>query len=312
MKDETATDELLTRYALGRLSEVELERVEERIFSDRDFFERLLVVEDELIDAYASGRVRGDDRQRFQRYLLQNKADRERVAFARQLAEVVSRESVATRIKARPSWLSSWGESLRSRWTPVLLAATVLLALGGSWLVFETVRLNRQLELLEAERIAAQKKTQELEQQIAGEREQNRKLSEDLDRERALRVEQPRDDHQPSSRSFVSLILSLGGVRDRGEAPTLTIPPDVDDVRIQARFKTGSYPIYRAELQTVEGRSLWRGSGLKARAAADGRAVSVSVPASVFREDDYILILKGVRAGEEESVGEYFFRVVKK
>jgi hypothetical protein len=33
----------------------------------------------------------------------------------------------------------------------------------------------------------------------------------------------------------------------------------------------------------------------------------------VFGEDDYILILNGVTsAGEEESVGEYYFRVERK
>jgi hypothetical protein len=313
LRDETATDELLTRYALGRLSGPDLDQVEERIFVDRDFFERLLVVEDELIDAYAAGKLSGDDRQRFQQYLLQNKADRERVTFARQLAEVATREAAAARGTARRSRLSAWTDSFRGRVNLVLAAATVLLALAGSWLVVQTSRLGDRLQRLEAERAAARERAGELEQQIAAEREQNRMLSEELDRERALRGEgQPPEETQPSSRSFVSMILSLGAIRGGGQTPTLTIPRDVADVRIQARFKTGSYPTYRAELQTVEGRPLWSRAGLKARTVADGRAVSVSVPATMFREDDYILMLKGVTSGEEESVAEYFFRVVKK
>lgn len=314
MTDKSVKDELLIRYALGRLSATELERVEQRLFSDRDFFQQLLVVEDELIDAYAGGRLGKDDRRRFQRYLLQNKDDRERVEFARQLAEVISKQTVAARVEVRQSQLAAWTSSLRNRLSLVLIAVMILLVLGGSWLVFQTFRLNKQLNQLEADRIAAYERARELDQRVADEREQNRQLSEKLERERAVRTEdQGRPQPQSSSPSFVSLILNPGAVRDRGAATILTLPLDAKRVRIQARFKTGAYDTYRAELQTVEGRSLWRRSGLKSRPAVDGRAVSVSMPASLFREDDYILVLSGAtRAGEEEIVAEYFFRVQKK
>ena len=62
LEDESTTDELLRRYALGRLSEVEQERIEERIFAEGEFFERLLIVEDELIDAYSTGGLAEDER----------------------------------------------------------------------------------------------------------------------------------------------------------------------------------------------------------------------------------------------------------
>lgn len=314
MKDRSVDDELLARYALGRLSEPDLERVEELILSDRQFFEQLLVVEDDLIDAYAGGRLSEDDRLSFERYLLRNKSDHERVEFARRLAEVLSRDSVVPRVNARPSSLVAWTETLRSRTGMVLAAATVLLALAGSWLVFHTLKLNDRLKQIDAERSAAHERARELEGRIAVELEQNRKLSEELDRERARRVaDQTHPESQPPARSFVSLVLNLGAVRGGGSTPKLSIPPDASQVRIHARFKTGSYPAYRAELQTVEGRSLWQQPGLKARARGGEREVSLTAPASLFREDDYVLALKGVTpAGEEQSVGEYFFTVQKK
>lgn len=309
MKDEPANDELLTRYALGRLSETDLERVEGQVFSDKQLFERLLAVEDDLIDAYTGGRLSEDDRRRFRRYLLQDRADLERVEFARQLAEVVSRETVAR--QTRSSRLAAWLEALKGRMNPVLVAAMLLLVLAGSWLVFQTVTLRKQLEMIEAERIAAHERAQELEKRIAAEREQNRSLSEELDRERAPKIEdQTRPQPSASSLSFVSLILSPGAVRERGATATLALPPNASQVRIQARFRTGSYPSYRAELQTVEGRVLWQQAGLKSRTRREGQAVSFVLAATTLRDDDYILVLKGVTpAGEEESVGEYFFRV---
>jgi hypothetical protein len=81
---------------------------------------------------------------------------------------------------------------------------------------------------------------------------------------------------------------------------------------LHAPFKAGDYPGYRAELQTVEGTVVWKGSGLKARNTRDGKTVALTIPARVFAEQDYILMLLGVSHREEERVGEYFFRVVRK
>ncbi|MCI0488633.1 MAG: hypothetical protein L0229_18755 [Blastocatellia bacterium] len=314
MKDEAIKEELLIRYALGQLNEEERERVEEQIFADREFFERLLAVEDELIDAYASGRLTGDDRPRFEKYLLQSDEDRERVEFARELSAFVSREPKAEKPKARFAWFTAWGEFMRNRMVFVPLAVSILLALIGSWLWLQTLRLNGRLAGIQAEKTAQEKKAGELEQQITEERRRNEQLAEELRREREQREREDRirPAPEPPARSFVSFILTLGAVRDRSSTTKLTIPSAAKQVRLEALFKIGDYPSYRAELQTVEGRVLSERTGLKARKRGDDKAVSLTLPASVFGEGDYILVLNGITsAGEEESVGEYFFRVVR-
>ena len=318
MKDETIKDELLTRYALGRLTETEQKRVEEQMFADREFFERLLAVEDELIDAYASGRLAGDDRTRFEKYFLQSAEDRERVEFARQLSTFVSVESKAEKPKAREernpfAWFASWGKILRNRLILLPLAATILFALVGSWLLIQTLKLNDSLEQIQMQKIAREKKAEELEQQIAEERRRNQQLAEELERERARREREVQPSTEPPTRSFVSFILTLGGVRGGGGTTKLTIPSDAKQVRLEALFKIGDYESYKAELQNIEGRVLSERAGLMARKKGDDKAVTLVLPSSIFGEEDYILVLNGVTSsGEEESVGEYFFRVARK
>lgn len=316
MKEEIVTDELLVGYALGRLGDEEQERVEEIIFEDRQVFDRLRVVEDELIDAYASGRLTEDERSRFQKYFLQSKEDRERIEFARELAALASRETRSPRAKESPASRVHWFEVMRIRnpWVLVPLAAAVLMAIGALWLIIQMTRMNDRLEQIQAQREFQEKREQELEQQYAEERRHSQQLAEELERERA----RPGIEDQiepvpgPSARSLVSFILAPGAARDRSSAPKLAIPPDAKQVRLEALFKTGGYRSYRAELQTVEGRVLWQRAWLTARKQGDQNAVSLDVAARVFRHDDYVLVLSGINpAGEEESVGEYFFRVVR-
>ncbi|HWP42679.1 MAG TPA: hypothetical protein VNO14_05555 [Blastocatellia bacterium] len=314
MKEEAITDDLLARYALGRLSEQEQERVEERIFTDRALFERLLAVEDDLVDAYAGGRLTVDERERFERYFLKSKEDGERVGFARELAAYVSRESKPPVSKETRSRQARWPELLRFRNPLILvpLAATLLIAVGALWLALQTVRLNDRLDELRAEREAQQKREQELEAQVAAERSRNEQLLAELEREQAQQ-ELEASGSQPAAPGFLSFILTADAVRDRGAGTRLAIPPGVERVRLQALFKAGEYPSYRAELQTVEGRAIYERAGLRSRKRGDDLAVTLFVPASLFGEDDYILILSGITpSGEEESVGEYYFRVTRK
>lgn len=312
MKDESIKDELLIRYVLGQLNEKEQERVEERMFASREFFERLKAVEDELIDGYASGQLTGDDRLRFEKYFLQSVEDHERIEFARELSAFVARESRARNSKPRFALLAGWSEFLRQRHTLVPVTAAILLALVGSWLLIQTLRLNDSFEKMQIEKRAREERAAELEQQIAEERRRNDQLSQELERERAqLDREIPPAPTPPAP--IVSFVLTLGGVRGSSSTTKLTISPEAKQVRLDALFSIGAYEGYRAELQAVEGRVLSERAGLKARRKGNDKVVSLTLPANMFSESDYILVLKGINsAGEEEIVGEYFFRVVKK
>src|SRR5215213_406075 len=60
----------IRRYLLGELPEEERELVEQRLMSDDDLYQRLLLAEDDLIDEYVSGALSDQDRAKFSRRFL--------------------------------------------------------------------------------------------------------------------------------------------------------------------------------------------------------------------------------------------------
>src|ERR1700690_3344232 len=76
---------LMRRYLLNQLPEEERSEFEDRLFNNHDLFERLVEVENEIIDSYASGRLSQMERQRLEVQFLNAPQRQQRVAFARTL-----------------------------------------------------------------------------------------------------------------------------------------------------------------------------------------------------------------------------------
>jgi hypothetical protein len=306
LNDQLDIDDLLRNYALGRLGEQQLEAVERKIFSDREFFTRLRIVEADLIDAYTAGSLSKEERLRFEKYLLRSREDRERVEFSRALSLTATRRARMLKPGALARFLSAATEFTRNRLIIIPLAASLLLAVLCVWLVFETSRLSNQLEAIRSEKTGGETRARELEQQLAAEKEQNVKLLEDLARERETHAAaRP----VPPATGIAAFVLMLGGVRDQSASPQIIVPPEAAQVRLDAVLQTSDYARYRAELQTVGGQVLWQGAA-PTRRRGKGRLATVTLPARTLGEGDYILAVTGVTAsGDEETVGEYFFRV---
>ena len=121
---ERRDDDVLRGYLLGRLAPESRESVERRLFSDdRLFWERLCLVEDELVDQYARGELGAEDAASFERDFLVTDERRARLDLARAL-----REYVATRRESpRRAW--DWLRNpLPSPAWAVAAAAALLLA----------------------------------------------------------------------------------------------------------------------------------------------------------------------------------------
>ena len=119
------SDDVLRGYLLGRLAPEARESVERRLFSDdRVFWERLCLLEDELVDEYARGELGGEDGARFERDFLVTDERRAKLDLALALKEYVDRRN-----ESRPrawEWLRS---PLPSPAWALAVAATLLLAL---------------------------------------------------------------------------------------------------------------------------------------------------------------------------------------
>jgi hypothetical protein len=299
-------DEVLLRYLLGQLSEAEQERIEKSYFNDDGFYEQLEIVEDDLVDAYVRGTLAGSTRERFEKYYLSYPDRQEKVAFAREWKSLVS----APTAKRRKPF--SWADVFKNRLVLVPLVASVLLVIGTIWLGLQMVRLNEELQRVNAERTAQEKEERELRKLIENERVRNEDLSAELENERAKRDAQNPPATPQSLPIIASFILNPGLSREAGDARRFPVPAEATEVRLQAIFNVGNYQTFVAELQTVEGRTIWSRRGLRASSRGTNRVAVVTLPARILNNDDYILVLRGVTPGGDlNDVAEYSFRIVR-
>ena len=305
MRETTTSEEVLARYLLGQMSEDERDQIDERYFGDRDFIEGLLVVEDELIDSYVRGELSSSNHRQFEDYFMRSPERQRRVAFARKWKDLVS-----TRRRTEPLARPSWRERLRVTypWVIVPLAASLLLAATSLWLGLQITRLNGQLDDVRAGLSASEVKEQELERQLADERNVSSQLRDELARAGG----RPPETIEPSGPRVVAFVLNPGLQRTGGDSTRFVIPTEAKQVRLQVNFKVGDYPHFSATLETAEGLKVWDQTGLKARRAAAGRMIILNIPAARLAEQDYVLTISGTSStGQTESVAEYSFRVVK-
>lgn len=85
-RSDTYDDDRLVQYLIGSLDEQETERFDELSISDDQFADRLRIVEDDLVDAYATGELSGDVRARFEAHYLKLPGKQDRIRFAEALA----------------------------------------------------------------------------------------------------------------------------------------------------------------------------------------------------------------------------------
>ena len=153
----TATAEIqyqIRRYLLGELDDGTRAEVEQRLLSDGEVFEELLVAEDEIIDDYSSGGLDPEERADFEAHFLATPERQQKLRFARALHRHVmtfanERETVKQSV-VRSLWFSrpwpSWAATtvavlalivgtvwfLRSRTTSLKTFATLTLTINQS------------------------------------------------------------------------------------------------------------------------------------------------------------------------------------
>jgi len=83
-------EEAIKRYVLGQLSENERYDIELRVLTDSDYFNELLLVEDELTDDLISGALSNHDQERVKRLFLSIPERRNKVGLTNAIAQYLS------------------------------------------------------------------------------------------------------------------------------------------------------------------------------------------------------------------------------
>jgi hypothetical protein len=301
------------RYLLGAASAEEEQRLEERYFSDDSYFELLVTVEEELIDAYVSAEMSRDERQRFEQHFLSSPQRRQRVAFAQALLASAARRSdtrapgVIGRERPPRSWLFwRWVRIPQPVMQVLILACFALLAVAGSLSIIQSWRLRDQLTGVQAQ-------GQDLRQQIEQERVIQQQLSAALDQERIARnrLEQTLPNSPPQT--IVSFILRAGTARSAEDVRALLIRQGTDVVQLQLDLEREGNGQYQVAVRTADDQEVWSQDGLRPRNTAGGGAVVLSLPANLLVSGDYIIMLRTLTPrGDIEDAGQYMFRTIRR
>jgi hypothetical protein len=308
MPTERVDDELLRRYLLGRLSDEEQVRVEDRAFADAGYVATLAAVEADLIDSYVRGELPQLDRRDFERRFLTSTSRRSKIEFARALARVAEESNAhRTLLAEHPSgWRALLG--VLREWHPALQFAAGMAVLlcfaGATWLTVQNASIRSQVGALEAQRREGESRERSLRQQLDEERGRAGAI--------AAQVPNQAPPNEKTSPLVASLVLVPGLSRAESRVERLVLNSSAQIARIEIQLEArDEYPRYRAELSKRNGEEVLARSNLSRRRAAAGFVVAFDVPASALAIGDYELALKGGTGDESSDIGYFYFHVQK-
>ena len=324
-------DQLLIRYLLGLLPEEETERFDELSIVGDDFACRLRDVENDLVDAYASGELSGETLARFQSSYLSSAEGREKVKFAETFLASRGRAAAApagnaalgnapagnaaaaipgsthlrngppqrSRLFTLPRLTLNWG----------LAGAACLMIAAGGYLLLERQALRSQLYRAQADRTALQQRELELQKQLDEQRPHESLAQAGRRPDTGYRSAEA---GTPSRAPKTVAFLLLAQKRGTGQIAPIAVPPGIDRAVLQLQLEFDDFPRYRAALKDpVTDQIVWRSQDLSSMPLGGNKAVSAGLPASLLKQQNYTLELTGIPVNRPaELIGSYPFRVV--
>jgi hypothetical protein len=331
-------DQLLVRYVLGLLPDDQTELLDEASIADDDVAARLRVVEDDLVDGYVRGTLDAATLNRFESYYLSSPERREHVRFASSLIRAVDR--AAPRADKRPleqpapgrpsesdaplrvgeaaglgNVQASGAASARRGLMAGLAAAAALLLAASASLLYQTGRLSRGLDQAQHESAALDRRTQELEQQLANQRAVNAETASRLAR---ARESVPGSTSTPLNRANATTglpafaLVLLPQTRAIGPISTLALSPGAERVAFDLQLETNDFPQYQVGLRDPATNGIiWRSDWMAPSPHADQATVAIVIPATLLKPQHFSIELRGREAGGGgQVVGSYAFQIV--
>lgn len=272
--------QLIVQYLLGELGEAGRQLVEERLFTDSEYKETVLMVEDELVERYLAGDVTEHERGRFVSHYLSTPRQRQKVRMVAALSRYADSPVPAPAAPAgrprrsfpRPASVLDF---FRNGNTPLRFsaaAALLVLLVGGPWalVAWRSGALRREL----------------------------------------IRLNNSQDLRLGPDHSVYAVSLPPGGLRGGGEMKRIAIPDDTKVVQLRLELSAKQYPAYQAVLHVVGGEEVFRLEDLRATEVDGKKMLVLQVPARLLSYNDYTLRLLGQTAiGQYEELDAYTFRV---
>lgn len=276
MNLETNQSEVIRQYLLGLAPEEELTALDERLVTDAEFYEELLIVESDLIDQYLSDELSAVERASFENHFLISAERQKQLSFARSFhnyilekgPELDSESSVAEESERSPDVPKPPPKPSPQPWyhffLPVrnptvayaLMLGVLLVVAGVTWWTLKG-----------------------------------------------------RSPEGPGVIYAVSLIPgTTRGVEDGSKK--ISIPPGTGTVELRAQLLRENYGSYRAICLDENGAEVLRSDNLQPKTESGIRFVSVGIPARLLHPGDYSLRISGREPdGKFEDLPLYRFQI---
>lgn len=318
---QEALDDALRRYLLRdeTLAWEDVARLEESLAEDERYFDRMLLVETELIEDYMRGALTAEEGRSFHAHFLVTPERREKLRNLRAMA--AGSAARPERIVCPAPAPSSVWHSLRAfvrapnRLKAAVAAAVALLLISGAllWLVRQA---NRPGPLMAEDPTKPDPQNTNILPSPSPTAE--------IVSPTPLR---PPHDEQPP--------MPGGGVRPAPNRPARPAPPtvfalvagalrggsDVAEKKIEPGSKIvelnlrldveRAYKDYRVVIRDSDGREVARRARLTPSNRNGLPTVAVALPSALFLPGGYTAALSGGRGGRYDEVGRYSFRVTK-
>lgn len=301
------------RFLLGNLSESERAEMEDGFLTQDDFYQELLIAEDDLIDAYVRDELPAPERALFEQRRLTLPHTRARVEFAQALFNSVSGKTAVTPARV-PDRGVSWWQFLAGPFAtrrPALAftfaAALLVIVLVGLWFLTDKRRTRRVPE--QAKTIQPTPAPPRESSTPIPTAEQQQVTRDEVNSNRTPATETPKR----TAPVIATFTLSPGLVRSENGAGPLVLPSGTTEVQLRLSLEGETHKKYRVTLSTPEGRKVWSRDVTGGRPSIESTHITLSLPADLLESGDYVMDLSGANAdGKWESVADYSFRVVKK
>jgi hypothetical protein len=291
MSQQSAEEMLIRKYLLGDLDQRQQEQVEEQLFCDDGFTEKLSAVQDNLIDEYVFDLLPERERELFEKNLSLSDERRNKIQFARALELYIEDQIALQPALPAPrrrllSWLTGSVSFLLERKARVAVAlATILL------IAILTPRVTRWL-IPNTEVVPLETTRANIEQQIT---ELNKRPLKSTVGDRAM----------------PELALQPLRLREGSEMKRVVLNGDEELLRLKLTLPPERYENYRAITSLVGGGELFTVEDLRPEDGMNAGMIIINIPPKFLPTSDYQLELKGVSAGGQVmGATRYSFRVI--
>lgn len=288
---ETFSDDSIRRFLLGQLPGNEQTVFEEQLFTNSELEARVQLAEFELSDDYACQRLTENETESFhEKYLLT--VDRNRkLDVSRAIGDRFMSASAAESKPAVYQRLMTLFDIRRPAWRYAFAALILALILATVFLVTKEPQI--------AERFIPPR-FRSKPQPTATPQMMNHPTAPSS----PVHAEQS----PPATPHETPLIVSLTSTSSLDQSPVIILPVNENVmVRFQLSPAAGVGGVYRADLLTMSGETLFSAESLRPYGAK--ASIDVDVPASTLKSGQYQIRLSGTNDQTKQEISQYYFRV---